>query len=68
MFVSQTYGDIPDTLVGGVTDGMQYNLFGNSGGAASSLFTSPGQSLSTGETSVDWLGNPVSSSSTGKPH
>jgi hypothetical protein len=41
MFVSQTYAGLPDTLVGCGVDGMQYNLFGNSGNATSSTGQSP---------------------------
>jgi type VI secretion system secreted protein VgrG len=67
MFVSQAYGDIPNTLAGGIIDGMQYDLFGDSGSTTSSLFASPSQPSPAGQTSVSWLGNPVSSSSTGKP-
>ncbi len=69
MFVSQAYAGLPDTLVGGGVDGMQYNLFGNSGSTPSagvSPFSLFNQSSPTGQTPVDWLGNPVSSSSTGK--
>ena len=62
MFVSQTYKGLSDaTLEGvleGVNEGTQYNLFGNS----------DSQSLFTGQTPVDWLGNSISSSSTGKIH
>jgi hypothetical protein len=56
MFVSQTYNGLSDATLDGLNEGMQ-NLFGNS----------DGQSSLTGQTSVDWLGDPISSaSSTGK--
>jgi type VI secretion system secreted protein VgrG len=58
MFVSQAYNGLSDATLGGVTEGTQYNLFGNS----------DSQSLFTGQTPVDWLGNSISSSSTGKIH
>ncbi len=63
MFVSQTYSGVADATLGGVVDGMQYNLFG-----------SPDSTSSTTVSSVwNFSGNQTSSSSastsspTGKP-
>jgi RHS repeat-associated protein len=56
LFVSETYGDLPGGTVGGLVDGTKGYLFGNSDNATS-----------TGQAPVDWLGNTISSSSTGKP-
>ena len=54
MFVSQTYSGVADTTLGGVVDGMQYNLFG-----------SPDSTVNTTVPTVwNFSGNQTSSSST----
>ena len=67
MFVSQTYNGVADTTLGGVVDGMQYNLFGSPDSTINNTVSpawnfSGNQTLSSGTTTSTSLSSP-----TGKP-